>query len=119
MTPQLRYALWQITGRRPSSPRRDFSNRRGPARNWRYRAWIRSQPSVVSERPGCEAAHTGVDGGMRQKASDYSCVPLTPEEHREYHRIGKEAFERLHGIDFAGLVRDFNRAWFDRAREVK
>ena len=40
-----------------------------------------------------EAAHTGSDGGMSQKASDYSCVPLCADCHTQapaaYHRIGK------------------------------
>ena len=92
---------------------------RGPARDWRYRAWVRTLPSAVSGRWPCEAAHTGSDGGMGMKSSDYSCVPLTFEEHREYHRIGRRAFERKHQISMASLVRDLNRVWFEFAREVQ
>jgi hypothetical protein len=40
---------------------------------------------------------------MSQKASDYSCVPLTMAEHREHHQIGKREFERRHGIHFAAV----------------
>ncbi|MGO9893603.1 MAG: hypothetical protein ACLPX8_05230 [Bryobacteraceae bacterium] len=112
----LRYAIHGET-QRPRAPRRPA--RRGPARNWKYRAWIRSLPSAVSGLPGCEAAHTGTDGGMRQKASDYSCVPLTPEEHIEYHRVGKREFERATGLDCGHLVQRLNRDWFRLRNYVK
>ncbi len=88
--------------------------RRGPARDAEYRAWIRTLPSVISGLYGCECAHTGSDGGMSQKASDYSTIPLTQEEHREYHQIGKPEFERRHGIRCAELARALYAEW--RAR---
>jgi hypothetical protein len=50
---------------------------------------------------------------MRQKSSDYSCVPLTREEHQEYHQIGKAAFERKYRVNFARLVKRLNRAWIN------
>jgi hypothetical protein len=53
------------------------------------------------------------------KASDYTCIPLTAEEHREYHAIGKESFERRHGIDCAAVVARLNEVWFRFSREVK
>lgn len=93
--------------------------RKGPARNMRYRAWIGSLPSCVSGLMGCEPAHTGEDGGMRQKASDYSCVPLTPDEHREYHQIGKEEFAAKYGVSFEATVRTLNLAWKKYAGLVK
>ena len=62
-----------------------------------------------------EAAHTGTDGGMSTKASDYSCVPLCADCHTQaqgaYHRAGKGAFERRHGLSFAGIVARLNREW--------
>ena len=62
-----------------------------------------------------EAAHTGTDGGMSQKASDYSCVPLCANCHTQapgaYHRIGKRAFQVRHGLRFARLVARPNREW--------
>jgi hypothetical protein len=49
------------------------------------------------------------------KASDYSVVPLCADCHRQapgsYHRVGKRAFEREHGISFAGIVARLNREW--------
>ena len=62
-----------------------------------------------------EAAHTGTDGGMSQKASDYSCVPRCADCHTQapgaYHRSGKEASERRHGLSLAGIVTGLNREW--------
>ena len=93
--------------------------RRGPARSWKYRAWIRSLPSVVSGWDGCEAAHTGDDGGMGQKAADYSCIPLTPIEHRRYHQIGRDRFELRFGISCRELVKRLNQLWRTCSAEVK
>lgn len=108
---------YQTTGQRLKEPRRPPRRRGGPPRNERYKAWVRTLPSAVSgfEPPaGCEAAHTGSDGGARQKASDLSVIPLTIEEHREYHQHGRAAFERSHGIDCREVVRNLNAIWCSR-----
>lgn len=91
--------------------------RRGPARNWKYRRWIRSLPSAVSGRPGCEASHTQ-NNGTSSKGSDYSCVPLTHEEHREYD-AGRDLFEKRYGLCMAELVKRLNHDWFAYAGRVK
>ena len=62
-------------------------------------AWIRTLPCIACGVEGrSEAAHTGTDGGMSMKASDYSCVPLCSDCHTQapgaYHRVGKRVFER-------------------------
>jgi hypothetical protein len=103
---------WQLTGKWTRVERRKA--RRGPLRSWKYKAWIRTQPSVVSGLMGCEAAHTGSDGGTSMKANDFTCAPLTLEEHLEYHRIGRAAFELLHGLNFGVTVERLNREWRDR-----
>ena len=92
-----------------------------PARNWKYRAWVRSLPcAVCGLEPAGEAAHTGSDGGMSQKSSDYSCIPLCSDCHtlgeKAYHRIGRETFEARHGLDILQLVRRLNRLWFKAKR---
>jgi hypothetical protein len=111
---QLRsYLAWAIHGRKPQ--RRAHSPvRRGPPRDEAYKAWIRTLPSVVSGRTPCEACHTGVDGGMSMKASDLSCLPLTGQEHREYHRIGKRAFAHRYRLDYPDLVVLLNRQWREK-----
>ena len=107
-----RWLYLQVHERFPARRAPALPASRGPLRDWRYRAWIRSLPSAVSGRYGCEAAHTGTDGGMGLKPSDSTCVPLTPDEHREYHQIGKAAFERGYGLNLTALVRRLRRDWF-------
>lgn len=111
--------VWDTPPPRKKRSGKKRHHRRGPARNWKYKAWIRGLPSCVSGQTGCEAAHTGTDGGMRQKPSDYSCVPLTPEEHREYHQHGKQAFEQKYSISFEMEVKKLNSVWFQYSGLVK
>ena len=70
------YLAWVVHGRKPQ--RRATSPRRqGPPRDEAYKEWIRDMPCIACGVEGrSEAAHTGMDGGMSMKASDYSCVPL-------------------------------------------
>jgi hypothetical protein len=94
-----------------------------PTRNWKYRAWIRSLPCAsCGLDPAGEAAHTGSDGGMAQKASDYSCVPLCPDCHTlapyAYHRVGKQAFEVRRNLKLSDLVKRLNRLWFHPQRNA-
>jgi len=105
----------------PRRPRR--TRRAKPARNWKYRAWIRSLPCLVCGREPSEAAHTGSEGGLQLKASDLSCVPLCTRHHTmypdSYHRLGRAGFEALHQVDCRELVRRLNRDWFAYASLVK
>lgn len=114
-----RYLYFLVTGRKPPrrSPRRPGA--RKPARNWRYRAWIRSLPSAISGAYGCEACHTGSDGGMSLKSSDYSCIPLTHVEHMRLHALGRKQFEALHEVNLDRIVSSLRHCWFAYAREVK
>lgn len=69
----------------PRKPPKKATHSTGkPPRNARYRAWIRSLPCAsCGIEPAGEAAHTGSDGGMSQKSSDYSCVPLCSQCHTQ------------------------------------
>ena len=101
-------------------PRRTLG---GPARASRYRMWIRSLPcAACGLEPGGEAAHTGSDGGLGLKASDYSCIPLCADCHRfgagAYHVIGRRQFERRRSIDIDGLVRRLNDLWWRGRKEA-
>ncbi len=85
--------------KKPPVKAKRAGTRRGPARDPKYRAFVRTLACCVcGTSRGVEAAHTGEDGGMRMKASDYSCIPLCPACHRTgtyaYHRLGREGFER-------------------------
>ena len=102
-------------GPRPGPPRK------GPARDEEYKAWIRTLACCACGVEGLsEAAHTGTDGGMSMKASDYSCIPLCADCHTRgalaYHRIGKHAFERVHCLRFASIAARLKREWKARAR---
>lgn len=107
----------KLPPQRASLPtRRPGPQRKGPPRDEDYKAFIRQLPCCACHRPApSEAAHTGNQGGMSMKASDYSCVPLCAECHTRgplaYHRIGKRAFERLHGVRFASVARECVREW--------
>jgi hypothetical protein len=115
MPVNLRTLVWVVLGRNlEPKPRR--VERRGPPRDSRYRAWIRTLPcTACGSRWQIEAAHTGSDGGLSQKASDFSCIPLCRNCHtaglNAYHRVGKEEFERMYRFDFVDLVRALNIAW--------
>lgn len=95
--------------------------RKGPARDKEYKAWIRTQDCCACGVSGrSEAAHTGTDGGMSVKASDYSCVPLCAQCHLRgplaYHRIGKRAFERVHGLCLASIAARLRHEWKAQTR---
>jgi hypothetical protein len=98
------------------SRRRDPGARNVVAQYGMPRIGLGSKPCVVcGSKRDVEAAHTGCDGGMSQKAGDYSCVPLCWTCHTggrsAYHRIGRRAFERINGITFEELVSELNRLW--------
>ena len=90
--------------------------RKGPARDEDYKNWIRTLACCACGIEGhSEAAHTGAEGGMSMKASDYSCVPLCADCHTQapgaYHRVGKQAFESARGLTFVALVTQLQREW--------
>lgn len=90
-------------------PRRESVLHSKPPRDYRYRAWIRSLPSAVSGETGCQACHTGPHA-IGQKASDYTCIPLTPDEHRAFDRDPR-GFAAAHGLDVPALVQRLYRVW--------
>jgi len=110
------YLAYAVHGRKPTRRAQTAQPRKGPPRDEAYKAWIRTLPCLGCNAEGrSEAAHTGSDGGMSMKASDYSCVPLCANCHTvsaaAYHRIGKAAFEERHQLEFAVEVRQLNAKW--------
>jgi hypothetical protein len=108
-----RYLTFMIWGTREKNPRRR-KQRRGPCRDPKYRAFVRTFPCACGcGRGPSQAAHTGSDGGTSQKSSDRSCIPLYWECHREFDnglRSGS-LFLQDHAIDLPHLVRDLNRQY--------
>jgi hypothetical protein len=93
--------------------------KRGPERDVAYLAWIRTKPCEVCKCEGrSEAAHTG-DHGLGQKAPDLNAIPLCATCHRigsqSYHRLGRRAFERTHGVSCAQVVARLNAKWRELA----
>ncbi len=80
-----------------------------PVRDKNYLKFIRSLPSAVSGRYGCEACHTGPHG-TGQKSSDLSCIPLTRKEHREFDAAPRLYVEK-HGLDISALIVRLNAAY--------
>jgi hypothetical protein len=115
MTRLEQFLRWTVLGDRVRRAPRLRAVYRGPVRDDNYKVFIRLQPCCVCGRTPAEAAHTGRDGGMRQKSSDYSCVPLCRCCHtaggKSYHRIGRKEFERQHGIDFDIVTEGLFTEW--------
>jgi len=109
----------QIHDRKPPrrSPRR--SSGRGPARSWKFKAWIRTLAcAACGSTDDVEAAHTGNDGGMAQKPSDYSCIPLCTDCHTQapysHHRDREACEARIlaqAGLSVVDLVKTLNAEW--------
>lgn len=88
--------------------------RRGPWRSEKFRRWIASHGCCVCMRPS-QAAHTEL-GGMSQKGSDASCVPLCPRHHDELdgripgaHGLG--AFDLQYGVNLPGIAAAMFDLW--------
>jgi hypothetical protein len=83
-----------------------------------YRAWVQKQPSCVSGKFSeyvngegrCLAAHVrrSRDSGTAFKA-EYSCVPLTREEHDLQHQKGETALKPKEWFDLKRL--QYLRRW--------
>jgi hypothetical protein len=83
-----------------------------PERNDAYLRWLRKWPCIACKRQfRIEAAHTGPHG-LGTKSSDYSCIPLCHECHRQLHRIGPVDFQEAWFLEFSEL-RAMYRAIFD------
>jgi hypothetical protein len=72
-------------------------------RNPEYLAFIRSKPCCACGRPA-EAHHALGRRGVGVKPSDFGCVPLCREHHRECHEKGTKTFQREHNLDFAEIA---------------
>jgi hypothetical protein len=71
-----------------------------------YLTFIRTFPCPISFSEPVEAAHF-LTGGMGDKATDGSCVPLAPEMHREQHQIGIDSFCQKYGINRYRMIANY------------
>ncbi len=87
-----------------------------------YREWIRTQPSAKSGQWAVwdaesgegrsEACHyrTSANSGIGIKP-EYSCIPLTSQEHQLQHRIGQ--YEFMPRWWWEKKVEEYLRGWID------
>lgn len=115
-----RWLFCQVWGEMPKrkAPKRRAGGR-GPARSWKFKAWIRTLAcACCGSTYRVEAAHTGSDGGAKQRASDFSCIPLCWECHtaaaHSHHRNRAACEQRIlehTGYTVPELVVELNREW--------
>lgn len=71
-----------------------------PWRSKKYTDWVKSLPSVISQIPADDPHHIKKPGfGGTSKRSDLFTIPLTREEHIEFHAIGWRTWEQKYNID--------------------
>lgn len=72
-----------------------------------YLHFVRQHPCVVSK---CwnkvEASHIVFDGQGKvgSKVDDTQAVPMCRKHHSQYHAVGRDQFERFHGLNFAQII---------------
>lgn len=78
-----------------------------------YLDWVETQPSCISQRPADDAHHIKCSGfGGTKKCSDLFVIPLTRDEHTEFHRIGWVSWETKYNVDQRELaLRTLERAF--------
>lgn len=67
-------------------------------RSAEYLDYLRDQGCPITGQRA-EACHENGRKGKGVKPSDFLAVPLAPILHREYHQIGRTAFEKKYNID--------------------
>lgn len=86
-------------------------------RNEKYRKWIKTRPSIVSGLPADDAHHVW-NTGKKGKHNDYLCVPLTREEHSEYHRLSHDRFEEKYNVDLTQEIVNLLTEYLEEQREL-
>jgi len=74
-------------------------------RSREYISWVKSLPSIISGMPAHDAHHIkgrGYGGGV--KVSDLMSIPLTRQEHTEFHAMGWKSWEAKYNVDQRDLV---------------
>ena len=83
-----------------------------PYRNRKYLDWVKTLPSVISQRPADDPHHIigHGEGGMGRTAPDCFAFPLTRDEHTELHNIGWKAWEEIHGDQWEFVAHTLHQA---------
>ena len=85
-----------------------------------YTRWVSQQPSCISRRPG-EAPHhiKGHRQGGSVKASDLFVMPMTNTEHNNFHNIGYQAWENIHGSQWPYVISTIKKALKEDIIEIE
>ena len=82
-----------------------------PLRSQKYLDWVKTLPSVISGRPADDAHHIKGHGyGGTTKPSDYFTIPLTRDEHTEFHNGGWQSWEAIYGSQWKFIAQTLERA---------
>ena len=87
-----------------------------PWRCKKYTDWVKRQPSIISGQPADDPHHImghGLTGGM--KAPDWATIPLTRQEHTDFHNTPIRTWEDLHGSQVDLLM----KFWRDNFEEIR
>lgn len=80
-------------------------------RNQKYLEWVKSQPSCISGFPADDAHHLKGHGfGGTVKAPDWATIPLTREEHTDFHNSPITYWEVEHGSQLEHVARTLGKA---------
>lgn len=61
--------------------------------------------------PQAHHVYNGISGGIGLKPDDFRTVPLCEAAHEEFHRIGKETFEKKYGLDLEAHIQRINKEY--------
>ena len=86
-----------------------------PYRNRKYLDWVKTLPSVISQRPADDAHHLIGNGysAMGTKVTDIWTFPLTRDEHTELHNIGWKAWEEKYGSQWKHVAETIHLAMIE------
>lgn len=83
-------------------------------KEWRsqeYLDWVKTQPSCISGRPSDDAHHIKGHGmGGTTKPPDWATLPLTRDEHTEFHNKGWKTWEADNGNQWQHIARTLGKA---------
>ena len=69
-----------------------------------YLQQVRELPCIITGQPGPSDPHHVETGGFRMKGTDYSCIPLSREIHRQVEDNGHIWLEETFGVRVGDLV---------------
>jgi hypothetical protein len=112
----LKRRFWLSRGKRPKARKVTKGGRNTmPAKL----AWLRESPcAICCGVRGLSEAHHERKGGAR--ADDRKTIPLCAAHHRlpgleSREALGREGFERRHGVSLEGLCAEYQQRWEDRS----